>query len=106
VPLTGPLASLEMGIVNSVDLAVRTANSTHVVPGIVFTTLVLDDGAQPEKGAANAHRLVDDTSVLGVVGPPNSGVGLAMQNRTSPTSASRRRTPPRDPSPPSSPGPN
>ena len=78
-PLTGSLASLGKGIANSVDLAVKVANRTHEVPGITFRVETRDDQAQPSLGASNAKSFVADPTVLGVVGPLNSGVAQTMQ---------------------------
>ncbi|MEV6578541.1 ABC transporter substrate-binding protein [Streptomyces sp. NPDC051582] len=73
-PLSGGLSSMGVGIRNSAELAVRTANETKPVPGVNFEIKALDDGADPAKGASNAARFVADEKVLGVVGPLNSGV--------------------------------
>ncbi|MFD7613789.1 ABC transporter substrate-binding protein [Streptomyces sp. NPDC059828] len=78
-PLTGSLSALGMGIKNSVDLAVKTANKNNEVPGVEFKTEALDDQAQPSSGQANATKLVGMKEVLGVVGPLNSGVAQSMQ---------------------------
>lgn len=78
-PLTGSLSALGLGIQNSADLAAKTADSTNEVPGINFKIEPLDDQAQPSSGQQNATKLVADNSVLGVVGPLNSGVAQSMQ---------------------------
>ncbi|MGW4896460.1 ABC transporter substrate-binding protein [Kitasatospora sp. NPDC004240] len=77
-PLTGSLASLGIGIRNSADLAVKTANRTGHVPGVTFELRPLDDQAQPARGQQNATQLVADPKVLGVVGPLNSSVAQSM----------------------------
>jgi branched-chain amino acid transport system substrate-binding protein len=78
-PLTGSLSALGLGIQNSVDLAIKTANSTKEVPGITFKIKALDDKKSPQEGQQNATALVGDSSVLGVVGPLNSSVARSMQ---------------------------
>lgn len=78
-PLTGDLSALGLGIKNSADLAVRTANKKKYVDGVTFEMQALDDQGQPSAGQQNATKFVADTSVLGVVGPLNSSVGEAMQ---------------------------
>ncbi|MFC5911505.1 branched-chain amino acid ABC transporter substrate-binding protein [Streptacidiphilus monticola] len=78
-PLTGSLSALGLGIKNSVDLAVRTANSTKEVPGVTFKIEALDDKKSPQQGQQNATTLVADQNVVGVVGPLNSGVAVGMQ---------------------------
>ncbi|MEU2229949.1 branched-chain amino acid ABC transporter substrate-binding protein [Streptomyces vietnamensis] len=78
-PLTGELSALGLGIKNSADLAVKTANKKAYVKGVTFKLESLDDQAQPSSGQQNATKFVADKSVLGVVGPLNSGVAESMQ---------------------------
>ncbi|MFI9649777.1 branched-chain amino acid ABC transporter substrate-binding protein [Streptomyces sp. NPDC052040] len=78
-PLTGDLSALGLGIKNSVDLAVKTANKQNYVKGVTFKIEALDDQAQPSSGQQNATKLVADSSVLGAVGPLNSSVAESMQ---------------------------
>ncbi|MFF5501663.1 branched-chain amino acid ABC transporter substrate-binding protein [Streptomyces roseolus] len=78
-PLTGELSALGLGIKNSADLAVKTANKKQYVKGVTFKLEALDDQAQPSAGQQNATKLVADKTVLGVVGPLNSGVAESMQ---------------------------
>ncbi len=78
-PLTGELSALGLGIKNSADLAVKTANKKAYVKGVTFKLESLDDQAQPSAGQQNATKFVADKTVLGVVGPLNSGVAEAMQ---------------------------
>ncbi len=78
-PLTGDLSALGLGIKNSVDLAVNTANKQNYVKGVTFKIEALDDQAQPSSGQQNATKLVADNSVLGAVGPLNSSVAESMQ---------------------------
>lgn len=77
-PFSGGLSSMGVGIRNSADLAVRTANETRHVPGVNFEIKALDDGSDPAKGGPNAARFVSDEKVLGVVGPLNSGVARTL----------------------------
>ncbi|MFE2975295.1 branched-chain amino acid ABC transporter substrate-binding protein [Streptomyces sp. NPDC059258] len=78
-PLTGDLSALGLGIKNSAELAVNTANKDKTVPGVTFKLQALDDQAQPSVGQQNAVKLIDTKEVLGVVGPLNSGVAQSMQ---------------------------
>ncbi|MDV9172011.1 branched-chain amino acid ABC transporter substrate-binding protein [Streptomyces sp. W16] len=78
-PLTGDLSALGLGIKNSADLAVKTANKTKAVDGVTFKLVAKDDQAQASSGQQNASALVADKSVLGVVGPLNSSVAQSMQ---------------------------
>ncbi|MBX9393306.1 branched-chain amino acid ABC transporter substrate-binding protein [Streptomyces sp. TRM72054] len=78
-PLTGDLSALGLGIKNSVDLAVKTANKEKFVEGVTFKIEALDDQAQPSSGQQNATKFVANKDVLGVVGPLNSSVAESMQ---------------------------
>ncbi|HEU5428474.1 MAG TPA: branched-chain amino acid ABC transporter substrate-binding protein [Actinocrinis sp.] len=78
-PLTGALAALGLGIQNSTDLAVKTANKNNEVPGVTFKLVAKDDQANPTIGQQNATALVADSAVVGVVGPLNSSVAQSMQ---------------------------
>lgn len=78
-PLTGDLSALGLGIKNSADLAVKTANKQNFVKGVTFKILALDDQAQPSSGQQNAVKLVADETVLGAVGPLNTSVSESMQ---------------------------
>ncbi|EPH45013.1 branched-chain amino acid ABC transporter substrate-binding protein [Streptomyces aurantiacus] len=78
-PLTGKLAPLGRGIRNSADLAVRRANEDGAVDGVTFELKPLDDKAQPATGQENGTELIADDTVIGVVGPVNSGVAQSMQ---------------------------
>ncbi|MEV7170423.1 bifunctional serine/threonine-protein kinase/ABC transporter substrate-binding protein [Streptomyces sp. NPDC093224] len=77
-PLSGGMSAMGAGIRNSADLAVRTANEGRHVPGVRFEVKALDDAADPAKGTPNAARFVADETVLGVVGPLNSGVAKTL----------------------------
>ncbi|GGW53350.1 branched-chain amino acid ABC transporter substrate-binding protein [Streptomyces caelestis] len=78
-PLTGDLSALGLGIQNSADLAVKTANKDEFVKGVEFKLEPLDDQAQPSVGQQNAQKFISDKDVLGVVGPLNSSVSQQMQ---------------------------
>ncbi|MFE4218048.1 branched-chain amino acid ABC transporter substrate-binding protein [Streptomyces sp. NPDC056844] len=78
-PLTGDLSALGLGIKNSADLAVKTANKDKTVPGVTFELQALDDQAQPSVGQQNAQKFIGNKDLLGVVGPLNSGVSQSMQ---------------------------
>ncbi|MDX2930985.1 branched-chain amino acid ABC transporter substrate-binding protein [Streptomyces ipomoeae] len=78
-PLTGDLSAMGLGIKNSADLAVKTANKEKYVEGITFKIEALDDQAQPSSGQQNAATFVANKDVLGVVGPLNSSVAESMQ---------------------------
>lgn len=77
-PVSGTDATATIPAQNGVDLAVSQANL-----GCGFTLNIIHkndegaSGADASIGAANVHALVSDPSVIGIVGPFNSGVGKA-----------------------------
>lgn len=77
MPLTSAFKILSDGVDKSVQLAVLQANRKHLIPNVVFKARPLDDAVgntySPDKDAANARTLIADSSVIGVVGPLNSG---------------------------------
>ncbi|MEU4172640.1 ABC transporter substrate-binding protein [Streptomyces sp. NPDC026665] len=77
-PLTGGLSPMGLGVRNSAELAVRTANEKELVPGVKFEIKTLDDGSDPVRGQQNAAGFVSDAKVLGVVGPLNSSVARTL----------------------------
>ena len=81
VPLTSGLEQLADGINKSVQLAVILANQKHLLPNVTFKWRLLDDTVgtnySPDKDAANARTLIADSTVVGEVGPLNSGAAEA-----------------------------
>jgi len=69
--------NLPEGIQYGVQIAVAQANAAHLVPGVTFTTNVLDDTISnkydPVKEASNARKFIANPTVIGEVGPLNSG---------------------------------
>ncbi|MER6071187.1 branched-chain amino acid ABC transporter substrate-binding protein [Streptomyces sp. NPDC001852] len=78
-PLTGQNSATGLGIEYGAQIAVDDANKNKTVPGVTFKIKPLDDKAIPATGQQNATQLVSDKTVLGVVGPLNSGVATQMQ---------------------------
>ncbi|MFD9861096.1 branched-chain amino acid ABC transporter substrate-binding protein [Streptomyces alboflavus] len=78
-PLTGDLSALGIGMRNSAELAVKTANKENTVDGVEFKLQPLDDQAQPSVGGQNAQKFISNKDVIGVVGPLNSSVSQSMQ---------------------------
>ena len=78
-PLSGNLASLGLGIKNSVDLAVKQANEKKTIPGWTLELAAEDDQATPDVGKNAATKLSSDKDVIGVVGTLNSGVAQSVQ---------------------------
>ncbi|MFI1567366.1 branched-chain amino acid ABC transporter substrate-binding protein [Streptomyces sp. NPDC020490] len=78
-PLSGENSTTGLGIQYGVQVAVDDANKNNWVPGVKFKVEALDDKAQPANGQQNATKLVGDKTVVGAVGPLNSGVAQSMQ---------------------------
>ncbi|MDH6216297.1 branched-chain amino acid transport system substrate-binding protein [Streptomyces pseudovenezuelae] len=78
-PLSGENSTTGLGIQYGVQVAVDDANKNNWVPGVKFKVKALDDKAQPASGQQNATALVGDKTVIGTVGPLNSGVAQSMQ---------------------------
>lgn len=77
-PLDGGLTQFGRGIRNSVQLAVDQAREERLLPGWTLRVVAVDDSSTPGVGTANAPRLLDDPTVIGVVGTYNSGVAAAV----------------------------
>lgn len=78
-PLSGGLSAMGAGMRNSVDLAVKQANSSGAIPGWELQFVAEDDQASPDAGKNAATKLTGDKDIVGVVGPLNSSVGQAIQ---------------------------
>ncbi len=78
-PLDAGLTQFGRGIRNSVQLAVDEAREADLLPGWTLAVVAVDDSSDPTIGSRNADRLLDDPSVIGVVGTYNSGVAAAVQ---------------------------
>ncbi|WP_202233107.1 branched-chain amino acid ABC transporter substrate-binding protein [Actinacidiphila reveromycinica] len=78
-PLTGQNSATGLGLQYGTQLAVDDANANKLVPGVTFKVKALDDKALPATGQQNATALVQDSNVIGAVGPLNSGVAESMQ---------------------------
>lgn len=77
-PLDAGLTQFGLGIRNSVQLAVDEANASDLIPGWRIQIVAVDDSSDPAVGMANAEQLLDDPTVIGVVGTYNSGVASAV----------------------------
>ena len=78
-PLSGENSTTGLGIQYGAQIAIDDANKNNWVPGVKFKLKALDDKAQPATGQSNATALTGDKSVVGAVGPLNSGVAQTMQ---------------------------
>jgi branched-chain amino acid transport system substrate-binding protein len=73
-PVDNGLTDFGRGIANSVRLAVDEANERQAIAGYRIEVEVVDDASDPAVGEAAARQLAANDSVVGVVGPYNSGV--------------------------------
>jgi branched-chain amino acid transport system substrate-binding protein len=77
-PLDAGLTSFGQGIANSTQLAVDQANKAKAIPGWTIKYKEVNDSSDGATGAKNVTALLNDKSVVGIVGPYNSGVSLAV----------------------------
>lgn len=85
-PLEAGLTDFGTGILDSVQLAVDQANAAKAIPGWTIEVVAVDDSSDPAIGAANIPTLIDDPSVIAVVGPYNSGVAAQILPLMAPAS--------------------
>ncbi len=82
VPLL-QLPALATGIAHGVQVAVAQANAAHTVAGVTFAAKILDDtinnAYSPQKDASNAREFISDPTVIGEVGPLNSGAAKGSE---------------------------
>jgi branched-chain amino acid transport system substrate-binding protein len=76
-PVDNGLVDFGRGIANSVQVAVDQANAQDAIPGYRIEVEVVDDSSDPAVGEAAAEELAANDTVIGVVGPYNSGVAAA-----------------------------
>ncbi len=77
------LKELAVGIEYGVRVAIGQANASHLVPGVMFTYKSLDDTVNGKndggKDAQNGRQFINDPSVIGEVGPLNSGAAKVSE---------------------------
>jgi ABC-type branched-subunit amino acid transport system substrate-binding protein len=78
-PTSGEWSALGAGIRNGTELALLQQSRALTDLGFDVEFLPFDDQGKPDVGTANAEVIVNDPSVLCVVGHFNSGVTLAAQ---------------------------
>jgi len=76
-PLSGDNQQLGINEVNGVELAIEEANKDDSL-GFKLKLLKSDDGGTPEKAPAAAAQVLQDSSVMAVVGPSFSGASQAV----------------------------
>lgn len=76
-PLSGDNQQLGINEVNGAGLAIEEANKDGSL-GFKVKLLKADDGGVPEKAPAAAAQVIQDSAVMGVVGPSFSGPSQAV----------------------------
>jgi branched-chain amino acid transport system substrate-binding protein len=76
-PLSGDNQQLGINEVNGVTLAIDEANKDSSL-GFKVKLLKADDGGDPAKAPAAAAQVIQDSTVMGVVGPSFSGASQAV----------------------------
>lgn len=72
-PFTGDLSKIGLDSLNAIRMAVDEANAEGGVGGRKIEIVVGDDAGDPARAVIVADKFAMDRSVLGVVGPMNSG---------------------------------
>jgi branched-chain amino acid transport system substrate-binding protein len=75
-PFTGDQASIGFGAEQAIKLAVKDFNNAGGVSGTKVDLLIWDDNHNPQTAATLQAQGISDPTVLGIVGPMNSGVAL------------------------------
>ena len=83
-PLSGPKSDQGLQIRNSAEMVVKEMRSQFLALGFDLQFLAYDDQGDPTTGNANARRMAADNSILGMVGPMNSGVMLPSSETLAP----------------------
>ncbi|MHB8946403.1 MAG: branched-chain amino acid ABC transporter substrate-binding protein [Bacillota bacterium] len=76
-PFTGSLSKIGLDSLNAIKMAVDEFNASGKLKGVKVEVVVADDGAEPAKATVAAEKLAADKSVVGVIGPMNSGTANA-----------------------------
>lgn len=80
LPTSGPNAAVGIGMMNSMDLAVKRINASGKMGDIQLELVKLDDASQPSTGVNAALRAVADPDVLACSAHWNSPVALATRD--------------------------
>ncbi len=76
-PLSGDNQQLGINEANGAELAIEEANKDSSL-GFTLKLLKADDGGEPAKAPGAAAQILQDTTVMGVVGPSFSGTSQAV----------------------------
>lgn len=77
VPLTGKYREFGLDLVNAAKIAAEEANAQGGLHGKSLVIVTEDDKGDPKDAVTVAQRIVDDHSIIGVMGHLNSGTTLA-----------------------------
>jgi len=77
VPTTGKFREFGLDLANAAQMAVDEANAAGGVHGKKLALVIEDDKGDPKDAVTVAQRIVDDKSIIGVMGHLNSGTTLA-----------------------------
>jgi branched-chain amino acid transport system substrate-binding protein len=80
LPTSGPNAAVGIGMMNSMDLAVKRINASGKMGDIQLELVKLDDASQPAMGVNAVLRAVADPEVLACSAHWNSPVALATRD--------------------------
>ena len=80
LPTSGPNAAIGIGMMNSMDLAVKRINASGKMGDIKLELLRLDDASQPSMGVSAVLRAAADPQVLACSAHWNSPVALATRD--------------------------
>ena len=75
-PFSGDEASIGAGALQAIQLAVKDMNAKGGIHGTQIQLLVWDDQHSPQTAATLQAQGISDPTVLGIIGPMNSGVVL------------------------------
>ena len=75
-PLSGGQSVLGTAISNGTRLGVEQLSESLAAKGYKVEYVGFDDQATPDVGVANAQNIVNDASIIGVIGHLNSGVAI------------------------------
>lgn len=76
VALTGPVAEIGKNMRTGVESYFEIINQQGGINGRLLELIVIDDGYEPERAAANMRKLINDDGVLAVIG--NVGTPTAI----------------------------
>lgn len=77
VPTTGKYAGYGNDLINAAQMAIDEKNAAGGINGAKLVLITVDDKGDPKDAVTIAHKIVQDKSIIGVMGHLNSGTTLA-----------------------------